>query len=379
MTLTDIAIQNLRRRKGKTIFLMITFLLVIGITVTLNTLARSMQEDLQNKLTQYGANIIITPQSEHFTLSYGGLSVPGVNYEIKNLNYDVFNKIKDNRDLGISGIAPKIIGSVAGIGKRYLIIGVDFPSELKMKPWWNIQGQQPQDREIVIGSGIASKEKLVIGNSLDLNHQKYPIVGIMKETGGSEDNGVFTNMNTARVLTGMIDSWSMIELNSSQPAKTSVRLIELLPEAKVAEVAQLVQGTKESVDRFSNFSLTTSILMGIIGILIVFVTTSGNINDRIAELGILRAIGFRRRHIFSILIREIMLLSLSGGVIGYFLGEIATTLLGPIAFQKTVNFQFHPWIALAALGGSVLIGIISIALPVRRAVNLDPLKAISYI
>ena len=379
MTLTDIAIQNLRRRKGKTIFLLLTFFLVIGITVTLNTLARSMQDDLQKKLTQYGANIIITPRSEHFTLSYGGLSVPGVNYEIKNLNFDVLNKIKNSKELTISGLAPKVIGSVAGASQRYLIIGVDFPSELKMKPWWTIQGQQPQDRELVIGSAIASKEKLIIGSTLELNHQKYPVVGIMKETGGSEDNGVFTNINTARSLSGITNSWSMIELNSAQPEKTSAGLAEILPEAKVAEVSQLVQGTKESVDRFSNFSLTTSILLGIIGLLIVFVTTSGNINDRIAELGIFRAIGFRRRHILSILIREIVLVSLSGGILGYLLGELTPTLLGPIAFQKTVTFQLHPLMALTAISASVLIGIVSIAFPARRAVHLDPLDALSYI
>lgn len=379
MTLTDIAIQNLRRRKGKTIFLLLTFFLVIGITVTLNTLARSMQEDLQKKLTQYGANIIITPRSEHFTLSYGGLSVPGVNYEIKNLNYDVLNKIKNSKELTISVIAPKVIGSVAGASNRYLIIGVDFPSELKMKPWWNIQGQQPQDQEVVIGSGIASKEKLVIGNTLELNHQQYSVVGIMKETGGSEDNGVFTNINTARGLTVQTNSWSMIELNSAQPDKTTTRLSEILPEAKVAEVSQLIQGTKESVDRFSNFSLTTSILLGLIGILIVFVTTSGNINDRITELGIFRAIGFRRRHILSILIREIILVSLGGGILGYLLGELTPTLLSPIAFQKTVTFEFHPLMALVAISASVVIGIVSIAFPARRAVNLDPLEALSYI
>ncbi|MDA8221757.1 FtsX-like permease family protein [Desulfosporosinus sp.] len=377
MTLTDIAIQNLRRRKGKTTFLLLTFVLVIGITVALNTLAKSMHDDLQKSLTQYGANVVITPKSEHFTLSYGGLSVPGVNFEVKNLNYDSLAKIKNNPDLMISGIAPKIIGSVKGADKRYLIIGVDFPNELKMKPWWQIKGLQPGDQEVIIGSSIASKENLVIGSTLELNHQIYPIVGILEETGGSEDNGVFTNFSTSRALTG-IDSWSMIELNTAQPNKTAAYLSELLPEAKVAEISQLVQGAKESVDRFSNFSLITSIFLGVIGVLIVFVTTSGNINDRVAELGILRAIGFRRRHIFSILIRETVFVSLSGGVLGYLLGELTPILLGPIVFQKTVSFQFNPFVSLTVISASLLIGIGSIFLT-RRAITLDPLEALSYI
>ncbi|HBW35002.1 FtsX-like permease family protein [Desulfosporosinus sp. BICA1-9] len=378
MTLTDIAIQNLRRRKGKTTFLFLTFLLVIGITVTLNTLAKSMQDDLQKSLTEYGANVVITPKSEHFTLSYGGLSVPGVDYEIKHLDYDVFTTIQTSQDLNIREIAPKIIGSVAGINKRYLIIGVDFPSELKIKPWWRIEGLPPGDREVIIGSDLARQENLVVGSTLELNYQKYPVVGVMQETGGSEDNGVFTNFTTSRIITGL-DSWSMIELNTAEPDKTAARMNELLPEAKVAEISQLVQGTKESVDRFSSFSLIASTLLGVIGVLIVFVTTMGNINDRVAEIGVFRAIGFRRRHILSILIREIALVSLAGGVLGYLLGEIAPTLLGPIAFQKAVSFQFHPLMALVAVSASVLIGIVCIIFPARRAVQLDPLDALSYI
>lgn len=377
MTLTDIAIQNLRRRKGKTAFLLLTFILVIGITVTLNTLAKSMQDDLQKSLIQYGANVVITPKSEHFTLSYGGLSVPGVNYDVKHLSYDSLAKISNNPDLMISGIAPKIIGSVGGANQRYLVIGVYFPSELKMKPWWHINGEQPGDQEVIIGSSIASKNNLVIGSTLELNHQNYPVVGIMAETGGSEDHGVFANFDTSRTLTG-IDSWSMIELNTAQPSQTVTHLSELFPQAKVTEISQLVQGAKESVDRFSNFALITSILLGVMGVLIVFVTTSGNINDRVAELGIFRAIGFRRRHIYSILIREIVFVSLSGGVLGYLLGVIIPTFLGPMAFQKTVSFQFNPVVALIAISASLLSGIVSILLA-KRAISLDPLEALSYI
>ena len=255
---------------------------------------------------------------------------------------------------------------------------MDFPSELQIKPWWHINGVQPGDREVIIGSYLARKENLAVGSTLELNHQNYPVVGVMQETGGSEDNGVFTNFKTSRILTG-IDSWSMIELNTAQPGITAMRLSELLPEAKVAEISQLVQGTKESVDRFSNFALIASTLLGVIGVLIVFVTTTGNINNRITEIGVFRAIGFRRRHILSILIQEIVLISLAGGALGYLIGELIPTLLGPMAFQKTVTFQFHPLIALVAISASVLIGIVSIVFSARRAVQLDPLDALSYL
>ena len=76
MKLRDIAINNLRRRRGKTIFLFITFLVVVGTTVSLNAISSGLRQEMNNKLSSYGANIIISPKSEHLALSYGGLSVP---------------------------------------------------------------------------------------------------------------------------------------------------------------------------------------------------------------------------------------------------------------------------------------------------------------
>ena len=52
---------------------------------------------------------------------------------------------------------------------------------------------------------------------------------------------------------------------------------------------------------------------------------------------------------------------------------------GLINVKKTVTFQFHPLMALVAVSASVLIGIISIVFPARRAVQLDPLDALFYI
>ncbi|HBV85106.1 MAG TPA: ABC transporter permease [Desulfosporosinus sp.] len=378
MTLTDIAFQNLRRRKGKTFFLLFTFILVVGITIMLNTLAKSMQEDLQKSLSQYGANVVITPKSDHFTLSYGGLSVPGVDYEINHLDYDTLTKLNNNLDLRLNEIAPKIVGTASGKINRYLILGVDFPSELKMKPWWRINGQLPREQEVIIGSDLAQKENLVIGDTLELNRQSYPIVGVMQETGGSEDSAVFTNFKTARWITG-IDSWSIIELNTDHPTQATAYLSELLPEAKVSEISQLVEGAKESVDRFSSFSVITSILLGLIGVLIVCVTTTGNINDRTTEIGILRAIGFRQQHILSILIREISIISLCGGVFGYLIGISLPTILAPITFQKSLSLEFNPLVALTVISASVIIGVVSILIPAQRAIQLNPSEALSSI
>lgn len=378
MTLTHIAMQNLRRRKGRTFFLLFTYMLIVGTIICLSVISAAMKADLQKSLTQYGANIVITPRSEHFTMSYGGLSVPGMNYEIKKLDEGILSTIQST-NTGINVIAPKVIGSVQGPTKRYLVIGVDFLRELKMKPWWNVEGNLPQDREAVVGSAIAVKDKLTIGSTIVLAQQKYRVAGIMKETGSSEDNGIFTTITTARALTGMTNSWSMIELNAIEPEKTATDLNKRLPEARVVEVAQLVQGTQDSVARFAYFSLTASVVLGIFGLLILMVTVGGNIRERVAELGVLKAIGFRQHHILWVLTWETLIVSFAGGVLGYVLGVLAPVLLSSLLFEKTFALALHPWLGLLAIIGSVLTGLISMSFPAWRAAQLDPAEALRLI
>jgi len=279
----------------------------------------------------------------------------------------------------VSTIAPKVVGQVRQGSQSYLIIGVDFTAELKMKPWWKLTGRPPQDGELVLGQTVAARTGLKAGDVFALAGRTYPVAGIMRETGGSEDNGVFTTIATARALTGLNDAWSLVELNVPDPAAVAAALSSALPEANVAEVSQLVQGSKENAERFAAYSLYISILLAGIGILVVVITLAGNVTERSRELGILRAIGFRQGHILALLGREALLISLSGSVPGYLAGIMAPLLIGPLLTQKPFAFAPHLSIGLVSLGCSVLIGILGIAYPAWRVLRLDPADALRFI
>ncbi|MHB1404018.1 MAG: ABC transporter permease, partial [Desulfitobacteriaceae bacterium] len=164
-----------------------------------------------------------------------------------------------------------------------------------------------------------------------------------------------------------------------EPEKTATDLNKRLPEARVVEVAQLVQGTQDSVARFAYFSLTASVVLGIFGLLILMVTVGGNIRERVAELGVLKAIGFRQHHILWVLTWETLIVSFAGGVLGYVLGVLAPVLLSSLLFEKTFALALHPWLGLLAIIGSVLTGLISMSFPAWRAAQLDPAEALRLI
>lgn len=377
MTLNQIALQNLRRRKGKAFFLLLTFMLVVGTITTLNLLSDNMKKDLHRSLSQYGANLIITPKSEHLALSYGGLAVSGVDYDVKNLMTESIEKLQQMILPG-DVIAPKVIGSAEGDEQTLLIVGVDFAKELQMKPWWKIEGQVPKNQEFILGASIAAKRSLKIGDTIKIKNQDLKISGLMQETGGSEDNAVFTPFQEARDLTGIKDDWSMIELNVAEPQKLLPLLMKELPEANIAQVSQLVQSTQDNVDRFDEFSKSISVVLVVIGAFVIISALAGNVNDRVRELGIFRAIGFRQSHVLSLLGREALIVSLSGSLLGYLLGSLMPLILGPIFIQKAMPLQLNVPFGILCILGAMLVGLLAMIYPAWRATKLNPQEALRY-
>ena len=75
MRVSTIAFANLKRRKGKALFLIAGIAIGIGTAVALLSLSGSIKEEIGSQLDRFGANIIIVPESNSLALDYGGISV----------------------------------------------------------------------------------------------------------------------------------------------------------------------------------------------------------------------------------------------------------------------------------------------------------------
>ena len=70
MTLKDIALKNLMRRKGKAAFILAGLVIGVATVVTILSFANAMTNDINHKLEKYGANILVVPKTDNLTLSY---------------------------------------------------------------------------------------------------------------------------------------------------------------------------------------------------------------------------------------------------------------------------------------------------------------------
>lgn len=383
MKLHNIAANNLRRRKGKMAFVTIGLAVGVATVVALITLTNSMSQDIGRKMDEFGANILITPQSNDLSMSYGGISLGRVTFDQKEIREEDLAKIAQIRNrANISVVSPKILGGVTVGGKNILLVGVDFDKELKMKQWWDIFGAPPKAAdEVLLGSRAADSLHVMQGERVKISGETFTVSGVLNQTGSQDDSLILMPLKKAQKLLHKEGKISLVEvaaLCSGCPIDDMVtQIAEKLPDAKVSAIRQVVESRLQALDQFRKFSYGISGVVVFIGSLIVFVTMMGSVNERTTEIGVFRAIGFRKQHIMRIILIEAGTLSLIAGFMGYVAGMGGAKAVLPfIAEGKNPVLAWDPALALGAIVLAVVVGIAASLYPARQAAKMDPTEAL---
>ena len=141
MNLGDIALRNLKRRKSKAAFVLIGLTIGVSAVVMFISLVEALTQNINSKLEEYGANILIVPRTENLSLSYGGMALGGVSFELEEIRESELVKLSSIRNArNIAAVGPMVLGVVPVDGRRILMAGVDFNAAGILKPWWHVQG-----------------------------------------------------------------------------------------------------------------------------------------------------------------------------------------------------------------------------------------------
>jgi len=382
MTLKDIALKNLRRRKTKAGFILVGLLVGVSSVVAFLTLVEALTQDVNHKLEEYGANILIVPQTENLSLTYGGLSLGGVSFDMQEIRQGELDKIRSIKNAAnVAAVGPMVLGAVEANGRRVMLAGMDFKVFQYLRPWWKFRGTIPEKDGVLLGSEAAQKLGLTVGSPLELKGHRMTVSGVLDSTGSQDDQILFTRLDTAQTLLGKQGRISMAEvaaLCAGCPVEEMVRQIsEVIPGAKVMAIKQVVQGRVETLAYFQKAAYALSAVVALVGALVVLVTMMSSVRERTAEIGIFRAIGFRRSHIMSIILLEAAMISALAGVLGYLLGLGATKVALPFfSGGHGVAVPLDPVLAGGAFALSMGLGLAASVYPALLAARLDPNEAL---
>lgn len=381
MRLSHIAFRNVREHPSRSALLLLVITVTVAVVSVLYLVTRSAERDLADKVDAYGANIVVAPRTEELPLSYGGVTLGGLTYDVQPLHVADIAKIRSiPNKRNISRVAPELIGAVEVAGVRLLAAGVDWNEELALKKWWKIAGTRPQgDGDLLAGSRAATKLGLKPGDSVALSGGTFRVAGTLASTGTQEDDLLYISLPKAQALWNRPGEVSLIEVSafcSTCPIEDiNAQIASAIPIARVSALLKAVEGRRLLIDQFRLFSALLSGLMILVGCLIVLSSTLAGVRDRRGEIGIFRAIGYRRKHIFSIILIENLALAAVGGLAGVALAGLAA---GPLARAVAgVTHAILPGAANLGLALATAVGVVLVAslYPAWQASRLNPTLA----
>jgi putative ABC transport system permease protein len=385
MQLRDISWASLKRRRGRFLFALASVALGIGTVVALVSLSRAMRAEVGDELDRFGANIIITPTGRSLDVAYGGMAVAGLTVdaqELRTQDADAIRTIPNKRN--VSAVAPKLLGTIEIEEQRALVIGVRFRDEQGVKSWWQIDGRVARGpAEIMIGTDAAHALKVALGDRLTIAGEPREIVGVIALSGSLDDAAILTDLGVAQQALGRPDAVTMIEVSAlcrGCPIEDMVsQMAAVLPHARVAPIRQAVAAREQAVLQFSRFAYAISGIVLLVGTVVVLTTMMASVAERTQEIGILRAVGYRRTQVARIILFEALAVNLAGGVVGWLAGFAASRALGPVMAQLTTPVPLDFTLGAAAVVTALVLGAAGGSYPAIRAARMDPAHALRHL
>jgi len=266
------------------------------------------------------------------------------------------------------------------------LAGPDGRLRLWRGSWW-----KPADQATaVIGSAIARKMKLDVGDTLEARGKEFLVTGILQETLSLADGWALVPQTDAQQL--MIEGSTLVaSLGITKFVTNAYALVDPKDGDTVTDKIavtlrhgfllhspqQLTKAANQASAILNTAILGSGAVAILVGALSVINTMFFVVGERTREIGIKKAIGAGRMDIVREFLLESTVLGLLGGVIGVGAGALVIFVINAATqAQGTVVFILSPRLALGGLAFATILGASAGVLPALRAAALDPVAAL---
>jgi ABC-type antimicrobial peptide transport system permease subunit len=361
------AAQSLWQRTTRTLLTLITIGLTVGAILTLESVINGVSNEM-TQLLGADAEIVIRQA------------------DIADTSLSAIDESTADRIGALPNVA-SISGMVMNAvmlpetGSFLLLLGY-APNEHAIQSFKIIDGERlTSNHQIILGSVVAEANQKEIGETMDVAGQRYKIVGIFESGAGWENMSGIITLRDAQSFAGRPRKVTMLMVDVEDPRDTQPLVEEinqLFPDVHAAASGEFVEQMPdmENADGMLNGISFLALIVGGLGVLNTMLMS---ILERTREIGVLRALGWGRRDILGLILREALLLGTLGGIASIIIGVLLAYLLSMAPLVgEVLQPEWTLGVFVRALTIALLLGIFGGLLPAYRATRMQPVEALRY-
>lgn len=369
----------------------------VAAVVMLTALGDGARRYVIHEFSALGSNLVIVLPGRSQT---GGFN-PGnaVTSTTRDLTLD--DALALQRASAVKRVAPLLVGtseiSVAGRLREVMVAGTSA-QYITLRHMNLAQGRfladgewQHAGSEAVIGAKVRDElfgAAPALGQLVRIGDRRFRVVGVLASTGQglgmNSDELVIVPVAQAQA---MFNSNTLFRILVEAPSRDAIEAAR----REVTDILQLRHEGEQDVTVITQDAvlatfdrLLGALTLGVAGIATISLVVAGilvmnvmliAVTQRTAEIGLLKALGATQTQIQRLFLTEAALLSSTGALLGYGLGQVGAAVLRQLF--PTFPAYAPNWAVLAGLAIALLTGILFGVLPARRAARLDPVQALS--
>ena len=369
--MNKLVVGNLLHRPLRTLISVVAVAIEVVMILSIVAIMVGMVSNASSQRSGIGADIIVSPPNSSFISSVGGAPVPA---KIA----DVLAKLPH------VAVAAPTIAQFNMAGGVETIWGIDFKSYDALKPFKFLEGgpySAPNADEVIVDDLYAnSKPGRTLGATIELmNHHPFKICGIVEHGKGGR---VFLPIRVLGALNGSPDNASVFyiksdDLKNQELIRSEIKNTPGLSQYQVQTIQEWM--SLMTPEHLPGFNVALNVVIGIaviVGFLVIFQSFYTAVLERTREIGILKSMGASKLYIVNVVLREAILISIAGIVLGVVMTQVLKFGLG--VRNPTFSFQLTNAWRLNATVIALLGSLLGALYPAWKAARKDPIDALAY-
>ena len=375
--------KTLIRQRGKMLMIAFTIILGVSLSTAMMNVMLGVGDKVNRELKVYGANITVRHKDAALMNDLYGLSGQGVNDKFLH-EEDVLKLKSIFWGFNILDFAPMLEGHAELQGEDIAIMGTwpekhtvlstgeELHTGLKaLRTWWEIlpggEWLSEEDNDsVMLGKLLANKKNIHAGDTIALSNKSFKVKGIFND-GGNDDSKILMTLPALQDIMNLHGRVSTIEVSAlTTPDNDLARkaaqdphslspeeyetwyctayvsaichqIQEVIRDGVAKPVRQVAESEGTILNKTTLLMILITILSSIGSALAISNLITASVIERSQELGLLKALGAYNWQIVLLVLVEVMITGLLGGILGYFLGIGFAQIIGQTVFGSYIE------------------------------------------